>query len=146
MMNAGYHTHQRRRSPLTTWVLKFVLLGLVATIVAFIVLVDFGNGNSVGPQQAFETHLAALDEQNWELADTFVLEHCQIDNDVSRETASQDLKRLGFSFSTAFVVDEVWLNVDGRRALLGLETPVNLALPGVASMERVDGDWLVSCS
>ncbi len=121
-------------------------LGMMAALVAVLVLVDFGHENSVGPQQAFETHLAALDEQQWELADTFVVERCRNDNPVSRETAGQDLNRRGYTFATAFLVDEVWLNTDGRRALIGLATPANLPLPGVASMEQVDGDWLVSCS
>ena len=134
------------RTELPTWVLKFILLGLAAAIVAFLVLLDFEFENSVGPQQAFEAHLLALDEQQWELADTFVVERCQTDSEEARETAGQDLKSMGFSFSRAFVVDEVWFNEDGRRALLGLATPANLPLPGVATMERVDGDWMVSCS
>ncbi len=146
----GYDKQEQDRGRLTQWVLKFLLLvTTVAVIVAFLVLVDFEKtdfDNSVGPQQAFEDHLLALDEQQWELADTFVVARCQTDNAEAREAAGQDLKRMGFSFSRAFVVDEVWFNADERTVLLGLTTPANLLLPGVASMERVDGDWLISCS
>lgn len=146
MMSLRDGKRHKDRTRLMTWVLKFVLLGLVATIVAFLMMVDFGIGNSVGPQQAFEAHLAALDEQKWELADTFVVPRCRSDSIVGQETASQDLKSLGYSFSSAFVVDEVWINVDERMAWLDLSTPENLPLPGVATMERVDGDWMLSCS
>ncbi len=145
-MNAGYHTHDPVRSELSPWVVKFVLLGLVATIVTAFLLIDLGHESSVGPQQTFETHLAALDEQQWELADTFVVERCQTNGNEAREAAVQNLASQGYSFSRAFVVDEVWFNEDERTVLLGLATPANLPLPGVATMERVDGNWMVSCS
>ncbi len=149
-LNYGKRDYGKRRRKerisLTTWVLRFVLLGLVATIIAFLLLVDFGHEDSVGPQQAFEAHLMALDEQDWELADTFVLERCQAGGSQAREVAGQDLKSRGFSFVHAFVVDGVWFKDDGQTALLGLSTPANLPLPGVATMVRVDGEWLVSCS
>ncbi len=146
--NEGYR--KRKRSPergrLTTWVWRLVGVGLLATIIAFLWLIDFGHEDSVGPQQAFEAHLMALDEQNWELADTFVVARCQAGGSEAREIAGQDLKSRGFSFVRAFVVDEVWFKDDGQTALLGLSTPANLPLPGVATMVRVDGEWLVSCS
>ena len=146
MVNLRDGKRHKERTHLMTWVLRFVLFGLLATIITFLLTVNFGHVDSVGPQQAFETYLLALDEQKWELAETFVVERCQSDNTESEETAGQDLKSRGFSFSSAFVVDEVWLNTDGRTALLGLSTPANLPLPGVASMERVDGDWMIACS
>ncbi|KKK92993.1 hypothetical protein LCGC14_2697340 [marine sediment metagenome] len=36
------------------------------------------------------------------------------------------LERRGHTFSTAFVVDEVWILEDGSEALLGLEIPPGL--------------------
>ncbi len=137
--------HKSHPDP-ATWVLRFVLFGLLAVIIVLLLTLNFGYEDAVGPQQVFETHLLALDEQDWELADTFVVERCQVSGSQAREIAGQDLKSRGFSFVRAFVVDEIWFKDDGQTALLGLLTPPNLPLPGVATMVQVDGEWLVSCS
>ncbi len=118
---------------------------LSITITALLVLGQFNHNESSGPRQAFEQHLMALDDQDWELANTYVSERCQSDLDGA-EAAGRELADSGFSFYHSFAVEEVWISEDGTEALLGLDTPSNLSLSGVATMERVNGEWLVSCS
>ncbi len=102
------------------------------------------SSDPVGPQDVFERHLMALDDQDWELANTYVTEWCQSDLE-GVEAAGRGLEDSGFSFYRAFAVEEVWISEDGLEALLGLDVSPNLPLPRVATMERVDGEWLVSC-
>lgn len=87
----------------------------------------------------------ALDERDWALANTYVTERCQVDLEDA-EAAVDSVEDNGYSFSRAFRVDEVWFHESGVKALLGLDLPPGLLVPGVATMELVDGEWLLSCN
>ncbi len=137
----------KNRNSLAKMLLSGGLAFLVAALaVGILVVTGAYNDNPLGdPQQAFERHLMALDDQDWELANTYVTEWCQSDLEGAA-AAGRDLKDSGFLFYRAFAVAEVWISEDGLEALLGLDVPRNSSLPRVATMERVDGEWLVSCS
>ncbi len=98
-----------------------------------------------GPRQTFAAHLTALDERDWELANSYITERCQIDPE-GMDAAVGDLEDNGYSFARAFRVEEVWFHDNGVKALLGLALPPGLLVPRAATMELVDGEWLISCN
>ncbi len=98
-----------------------------------------------GPDDAFRAHLAALDEGRIDDANELVDITCGKVTVEDVDAAKSGLGSAGYTFQTAFQVGEVWLNERGTEAILELQTPANLPLPGVQGMMKVDGEWLLSC-
>lgn len=121
----------------------------VAGLIIAILLVVFGplwDGGAplLGPRQAFEAHLMALDNQDLESANSYVTPSCQIGSEDA-EAGYEILRRGDSSFFRAFHVEGVWLHENGVEALLELQTPPKLMLPDVTPMVLVEGEWLVTC-
>lgn len=122
------------------------LVMIFAAFIVFGMLVGSGAESHLGPQQVFEQHLLALDEERLDDALAYVdIAVCGTTAVDSTPQALVDLKRRGHTFSTAFTVEEVWILEDGSEALLGLRTPPNLGLPNVVRLTQVDGAWLLMC-
>lgn len=98
-----------------------------------------------GPAEAFEAHLAALDEGRLDDARALVDITCGKLEAGDVNAAKAALKQAGFTFQTAFRVSEVWLNSQKTEAILELDTPKRLPLPGIQGMMKVEGDWRLSC-
>ena len=137
------------------WLNRLLVVGaglIFALLIAGVLMIFSGGGTPVvvidaGAREAFEAHLLALDGGRWADARALILDHCITDPDSKgAKAASEDLRRSGHTFTSAFSIEEVWYREDGREALLDLRTPPNLPLPGIATMELVDGEWKVSCS
>lgn len=137
------------------WRVLFGITGLVTFgLLIGILLIIFGtlrSGKEVivinaGAREAFEAHLAALDDGDWELANTYFKDGCIIGFAASADDPAEALQQArdsGFSFSQSFQIEEVWFSEDGTEAVLGLRTPPDL--PDITTLELVEGEWLVTC-
>lgn len=130
------------------WLRRTLVAGALlfgGLLIAALLIFSRGDGSpALGPREAFEAHLAALDDRDWDEANSYVLEWCEIDP-ADAEAAVEDLDASGFSFVRAFQIEEVWLNERGTVALLDLRTPPGLMLPSFAELELWEGEWQVSC-
>ena len=106
-------------------------IGLLFTSLTLLGITQFG-GDAAGPQQVFESHLAALDAQDTETAAQYTLDECSLP-DVLPD----------FAYRRSFRVKEVWISADGEEAILGLIVPAGL--PNIALLEKVEGEWLITC-
>lgn len=120
------------------------LMVLALGIVALAIYHD-GSDPHAAAAHSFAAHLRALDEGRVDDANALVDITCGKVDPVDVDAARAGLESAGYTFQTAFRVGEVWLNEGGTEAILELETPPNLPLPGVQGMMRVDGEWLLSC-
>ena len=122
------------------------IIGIVVLLAVLFALIIALDASDPGPQQVFESHLLALDEERLNDALTYVeVAACGMDMVANAPQAAIDLESRGYSFSTAFMVEEVWILEDGSRALLGLRTPPSMTLPSVVQLVRSDGKWLLTC-
>ena len=128
-----------------TWPALIGGIGVVILMLAVTVLVCSGASNAPGPAAAFEAHLLALDEGRIDDANALVDITCGKVTETDVNGARAGLEDVGYTFPTAFRVGEVWTNARGTEAILELETPPQLPLPGVQGMMKVDGEWLLSC-
>lgn len=98
-----------------------------------------------GPVDAFTAHLQALDESRLDDANALVDITCGQIRRTDLEAAQNDLESAGLTFQTAFRISEVWTNERGTRAIIELDTPPQLPLPGVQGMALVEGQWMLYC-
>jgi len=136
----------QRFFPLTYWQ-SFWLAGGAAIGIVLIILASvwvFMPSNEPGPQEVFERFLALTDQERFDEARSLVDPFCS-DTDEGMRAALEDLRSVGLDFKAAFRVEEVWINGRGTRALLELTVPPQLPLPGVASLDRTDDGWVLSC-
>lgn len=124
-----------------------LILGFFAlALVPVIVYVVTAPPDKPGPGEVFEQHLAALDAGDYALAEALMdEEECPGTLAESAPRAQEMLNRFGYTFVSAFRVRDVWLHEDGEYALIELDTPKNLALPGIAFMRKIDGEWRLTC-
>lgn len=132
------------------WLRRLVTImaaAIFVLMIAGLLLIFSGNGSvPPSPREVFESHLAALDTGDWAYSDTFVKDECTIGSAAgvaNLEAALADVLESGFSFRRAFDVEEVWISEDGTEAILDLNTLSGL--PSVATLELVEGKWLVAC-
>ncbi len=117
------------RNALYSVALSAIVMMIVGMIL--VVLIHFDT-DAAGPQQVFESHLAALDAQDVETAGQFTLDECSLPDELP-----------DFAYQDSFQVKEVWISGDGDEAILGLTVPVGL--PNIALLEKVEGEWLITC-
>lgn len=128
------------------WKFLPILLGvIVAALVAIILAVTFMGGQEAGPREVFQAHLLALDDGRLDDANTLVDITCGRVTEADLRAVKADLDDAGLTFQTAFRVSDVWLNERKTEAIVELDTPPNLPLPGAQGMMKVDGAWRLSC-
>ena len=118
-----------------------ILISLV--IVGFMLSIP---GSPPGPEDVFQSHLVALEAGDWPLASTYLKDGCNVDFSADHDdpqAALDELLASGFSFQQSIEVDEVWINTNDKEALLGLV--MGSRLPQIVELEKIDGDWLISC-
>ncbi len=127
-------------------ILQAGAVAVLTGLIVFFILWFAHEEAAPGPQQVFEAHLLALDEGRLDDALGYVdTASCGTTAVDGAEEALASLKLLGYTFSTAFPVAEVWILVGGDKALLSVEFPTNIPLTSVQYMHRVEGDWRVAC-
>ncbi len=126
------------------WVLRFVLFGLLATIIAFLLLVDFGHADSDATSaiKVFEAHSLALDEGRYDDAEELL--DCPQTAHVRLREVSKQLERYGGFVGTYPVVGE-WVHSAGEYIILDLAPPPGSELPTIQPMVKIDGEWLLNC-
>lgn len=117
-----------------------ILVGLSIVSITLLIV-----DSSPGPEDVFQSHLAALDAGDWPSASIYLKDGCAVDFSIDYDdpqVALDELLASGFSFQS-LRVDEVWINTNGKEALLGLVG--RSGLPQIIELEKIDGDWLIGC-